>query len=432
MYFLYNVLLSISLLFLIPYYGIKIFFTGKYRKSIRPKLGLVSSDVFKAMTGSPRIWLHAVSVGEVTAAAPIINAIRAQLPAACIVLSTSTETGHEMAKTLIKEVTSLIYFPLDFPFIVRKMIGSVHPDIFVAVETEIWPNFISAARKRKIRIVLANGRISPRSFQGYYATRFFWKKVLGLFDFAAVISETDAKRLCDLGMQSDKIKVLGNSKYDSLASRTDPQLHREMAEKLNVPDGVPVFVAGSTHPGEEEIILNVYRQLLNAEPNILLIIAPRHIERGAEVVQAANMAGFNDTIRLSEISANRTRLNERIIIIDKIGELFKTYSLATIVYCGGSLVPRGGQNILEAAAWGKTVFFGPHMDDFLNEKKLLEECGVGITVHNEKELLKEALDCISNPQKRELNAQAARKAILANRGASMRYADLIISVLRGC
>ena len=244
MYFLYNALLYFSLLFLIPYYGLKILCTGKYRKSIGPKLGFVPADTFQVMTGRPRIWLHAVSVGEVTAAAPIIQELREYLPDACIVLSTSTETGQTMARSVIAGVTAFIYFPLDFPFVVQKAIKQVNPDVFGAVETELWPNFIAVAEQQGIRILLLNGRISPRSFKRYCATRFFWKKILGMIDGVGAISETDADRLKVLGVASSRLQVLGNAKYDSLASRTDPRLHREIAEKLNIQEKTDVFVAG--------------------------------------------------------------------------------------------------------------------------------------------------------------------------------------------
>ncbi len=174
------------------------------------------------MTGAPRIWVHAVSVGEVTAAAPIVAALRSRFPGACIVLSTSTETGQEMARKLVPAASAHIYYPLDIPRVVRKVIDRVNPDIFVPVETELWPNFIRICRERGTRIVMANGRISPRSFRRYRATRFFWKGVLAALDEAGVISATDAERLAAIGMPAERIHILGNAKYDGLAARVSP------------------------------------------------------------------------------------------------------------------------------------------------------------------------------------------------------------------
>ncbi len=430
MYFFYNLILWLSLLFLVPYYGFKILVKGKYRKSIGPKLGCVSAKRFASLSGEPRIWIHAVSVGEVTAAAPIIEVVRDRLPGACIVLSTSTETGQQMARKIATGVDNFIYFPLDFKPIVRRMLRLVRPDVFVAVETEIWPNFIREASWQGVCCLLVNGRISPRSFRKYRATRFFWRGIFGLIERAGAISEKDGERLVELGASRSTVRVLGNAKYDGLASRTDDASRNNLMTLLGIAEGVPVFVSGSTHPGEEEIVLEVYRRLIEYYPDMLLILVPRHIERAAEVMEVAARLGFHDTIRLTEISAAKQRRFERLIVVDRIGELFRLYSLASIVFCGGSLVPRGGQNILEAAAWGKPVFFGFHMDDFMDEKVLLEEAGAGVTVHNADELFAGALRLMRDPEEWRRRGEAARRIVSANKGASKKYADLILSVLK--
>ncbi|MEA1935305.1 MAG: glycosyltransferase N-terminal domain-containing protein, partial [Thermodesulfobacteriota bacterium] len=341
MYTAYNILLFISSLFLIPYYLLKMIITGKYRKSLGPKFGFIKPEIFKKMEGSPRIWVHAVSVGEVTAAAPIISSLREKFPSACILLSTSTETGQDMARRMAADATSYIYYPLDIPFVVRKITGLVRPDIFVTVETELWPNFIRICKKADIKIVMVSGRISPRSFKNYIKSRFFWREVLSLVDEAGVISEVDAGRIRAMGMSPSRVHVFGNAKYDSLAAIVDPKLEEEISGKLNITPGSRVFVAGSTHEGEEKIILSVYRRLLEEYPDFKLIIIPRHVERGNEVCSLASEAGFSDCIMMTEIKNGKKRSEERVIIVDVMGELFKVYSLATIVFCGGSLVSRG-------------------------------------------------------------------------------------------
>jgi 3-deoxy-D-manno-octulosonic-acid transferase len=429
MYVLYNLALVLGFFFISPYYALKISL-GKYRKSIGPKLGMVPAETFIAMQGTPRIWLHAVSVGEATAAAPIVKALRQHLPGACIVVSTSTETGQEMARKIVSGVTSFIYYPLDFPWVVRKMIDRVRPDVFAAVETEIWPNFMRACKERKIRVLLVNGRISPRSFRRYYKTRFFWEKILGLADEIGAISDVDSRRLQSIGVPEKKVHVFGNAKYDSLAARVDRSLQEEVSRALAIPPETHVFVAGSTHEGEEEIVLNVYRELLRTHPDFLLIMVPRHIERGAKVVRIASAAGFPDSIRMTEIRAGRARTTERVIVIDVIGELFKAYSLASVVFCGGSLVPKGGQNILEAAAWGKVVFYGPHMDDFSSESDLLERSDSGMPVREGRELLEGILRLMADPDMLRKKGEAGRMAIASNQGASQRYAKLIMDALR--
>jgi len=430
MFILYNILLWMAAMFAVPYYLAKMILTGKYRKSLGQKFGFISSDVISGMKGSPRIWVHAVSVGEVTAAAPVIVSLRDIFPKACIVLSTSTETGQEMARRFVPAATSYIYYPLDIPFVVRKVIGLVKPDLFVPTETELWPNFIRTCKERGVRIVMINGRISPRSFRGYAMTRFFWKGILNAIEEMGVISDVDAQRVKTLGMPPSRVHILGNAKYDSLAAKVSPGLQVDIARRLNITAGEKVFVAGSTHEGEEKIILRVYRKLFTTYPDFKLIIIPRHVERGQEVSVLLKKEGFPDSITMTEILSGRVRLHERVIVIDVIGELFKVYSLATVVFCGGSLVPRGGQNILEPAAWGKVIFYGPHMEDFREEKALLEETGTGITIRSGEELLEGILELMGNTETFTRRGEKGKEMIAANMGAAERYAELIKKYLQ--
>lgn len=429
-YLLYNILLFIAAFFLIPFFAVKIVFAGKYRKSIGPKFGFIPRKVFEEMRGSPRIWVHAVSVGEVTAAAPIISSLREMYPEACIVLSTSTETGQEMARRLVTDATAHIYYPLDIPIVIRKVMDRVNPDIFVPVETEIWPNFIRACAKRGTRIVMVNGRISPRSFRRYRRTRFFWKRIMNMLDMMGAISAIDASRLEALGVEPSRIHVLGNAKYDSLAAGADDALRDEMEARLDIPHEARVFVAGSTHEGEDGMVLKVYRGLLEKYPDMLMVIVPRHPERGDDIVSLARDEGFDDCVTMKEINSGTKRAGRRIVIVDVIGELFKVYSLATMVFCGGSLVPRGGQNILEPAAWGKVVLYGPSMDDFMDEKERLGMAGGGITVSNDRELLAETLKLLEDPEALRRKGAAGREIVASNGGAARRYAEMIRTHLK--
>ena len=429
MFLLYNLLLTVAAVFVVPYYGLKILFTGKYRTSVGPKFGFNRPDVYARMRGTPRIWVHAVSVGEVTAAAPIMASLRRDFPDACLVLSTGTETGQGMARRLIPEATALLYFPLDIPRVIRKMVRLVRPEMFVLTETELWPNFIRICRERGIRVAMVNGRLSPRSFRRYHFSRFFWRRILKNVCVMGVISETDARRARAIGMAPEKIHVLGNAKYDGLAARVSPEIQEEMARRLNFAAGEKVLVAGSTHEGEEAVVLEVFRKLLTVHSDFKLILVPRHIERAGEVMKLVRQAGFDDVLTLTEIDQGRKRRNERVLVVDVIGELFKVYSLATVVYCGGSLVPRGGQNILEPSAWGKVVLYGPFMEDFRDEKALLEEAGAGITVKNGTDLAEQIMSLLRDPEVMADRGLSAGRAVAANRGASERYADLIKEVL---
>ena len=429
MLLLYNILLWVAALFLVPWYAVRMMRTGKYRRGFGQRLGFLPPAALAGLTGSPRVWLHAVSVGEVTAAAPIIAALRKRLPGASIILSTTTDTGQEMARRIVTHADAFIYYPLDLPGAVRRAIYAVRPDIFVLTETELWPNFINSCRKCGVKILMVNGRLSPRSFRRYRLTRFFWKSTLAAFAGIGVISQLDAERFRTLGAPADRLRICGNAKYDSLAAQTSPALLAEMRTRLNIMSGDPVWVAGSTHEGEEKIIIGVYDKLLHTYSAGKLIIVPRHIERAPSVLSLAREAGIGDVIAMSEIIAGRQRRDERVIVVDVIGELFKLYGLATVVFCGGSLVAKGGQNIMEAAAWGKVIFYGPFMDDFREERALLESAGAGITVHDGDELFRGILKMMADRPAMDQRGEAGRRLVTANSGAAERYAEFIINCL---
>lgn len=425
---IYNLLLFFAAILAIPYYGLKMAATGKYRRSLGPKLGFDALPESKTPAGKPRIWVHAVSVGEVTAAAPIIRELYAVMPAASIVLSTSTETGRQMAVKLATGA-SVIYYPLDIPCVVRKRLDQVRPDVFVPVETEVWPNFIRLCRRREISVVMVNGRISPRSFARYRSTLFFWRGVFGGLDRAGMISETDAERAATLGVTRSRLKIAGNAKYDGFAAAASPELREETSRRLNMEPDAEILVAGSTHDGEETVIIDVYRKLLQKRPQFKLLLVPRHVERAEEVAALLDKAGFSDVIRMSRLNSGGKRAGERIVLVDVIGELFTMYSLATVVFCGGSLVKKGGQNILEAAAWGKVIFHGPHMEDFRDETSLLDGAGAAITVADGKELYAGIEKFLDNPELLREKGEAGQRAIASSRGAAGRYAALVRDAL---
>jgi 3-deoxy-D-manno-octulosonic-acid transferase len=425
MYILYNTILFAAIFIILPYFLLKMVFTGKYRKSLVQKLGGRQTQILTNLVGGPRVWVHAVSVGEVTAAAPIVASLKMKRPEIKIIFSTSTETGQQMAQQLVKGADAFIYFPLDIPYVVRKIIRLAKPVVFVMVETELWPNFLKACKLNSVKTLMVNGRLSPRSYKKYRLTKYFWRRVLADLCAAGMIAEIDASRIKNIGMVKDRIEVLGNAKYDALAAMAAPVLQEEIARRVNQREGERFFVAGSTHPGEEEIVIRVYQQLLKHYSDFKMIIVPRHVERTAVILELLQLAGLQDVITMTDMNKGKIRKKERIIVVDVIGELFKIYSLATIVYCGGSLVPKGGQNILEAAAWGKVIFYGPSMEDFSEEKVLLEDVGCGVTISNEEELLQGIIQALEHPEELEKRGAKGRSVVAANMGAAVRYADLI-------
>jgi len=388
------------------------------------------------MIGSPRIWINAVSVGEVIAVSSLVKILREMYPQACLVLSTGTETGQEMAGKMVPEATVYIYYPLDLPWIVRRTLNIVKPDLFINTETEIWPNFLRLAKKGGVKTILVNGRISTRSFGRYRKTAFFWRKVLENLDVMSMISGIDAERIRAIGAKSERVVVNGNSKCDALVNQIKPCFEEEMRKILNINEGDKVFIAASTHRGEEEIVLQAYKRFLEKFPRMLLIIVPRHVERAEEVEEIVRKEGFGSYlcpsgyIRRSRMEGNRQRTTEPVIILDTIGELFKVYSLGTLIFCGGSFVPRGGQNILEPAAWGKIVLYGPSMEDFSDARQLLEKTGAGITLKNAEELREKGLDLLSHPGKLKKRGEAGKKAIMSSGGAGKRNAELVKRLLQ--
>lgn len=425
MYILYNTLLFAAIIFILPFFLLIMVIKGKYRQSLVQVLGGRQTQTLTNLAPEPRVWIHAVSIGEVTAAAPIVASLKIKRPEIIIIFSTGTETGQQMARQLVKGVDAFIYFPLDIGYVVRKMIRLAKPDIFVMVETELWPNFLKACKLNKVKTLIVNGRISPRSYKKYRPTMYFWKRVIADICAAGMIADVDASRIKSIGMAKDRVEVLGNAKYDGLAAMARPDLQEEIARRINRQSRERFFVAGSTHSGEDQIVIRVYEQLLKHYADLKLIIVPRYVERAAAIREMLQLAGLPDVITMTEIKNGKIRKQERIIIVDVIGELFKIYSLATIVYCGGSLVPKGGQNILEAAAWGKVIFYGPSMEDFSEEKVLLENIGCGVTISNEDELTQGILQALKNPEELEIRGARGKSVVAANMGAAERYAEMI-------
>jgi 3-deoxy-D-manno-octulosonic-acid transferase len=423
---LYNIFLLFAAIPGLLFFSLKMAITGKYRNSFIQKLGGKQKSALAGLKNGQRIWIHAVSVGEVTAAAPIVVSLKAKRPDVQIILSTSTETGQGMAQKLVKGADAFIYFPLDLPFAVHKMLGLVRPDVFALVETELWPNFLAACRRRNVSSLILNGRISPRSFPKYRKTGFFWRLVLKNVAEAGMISDIDAARISSIGMDGSRIKVMGNAKYDALAAMASSTLHEDIARRLNIRDDEKFLVAGSTHAGEEDIVIRVYRELLTRYPDFKLILVPRHIERTGDILSLLREIDPANIITVSEINKGRRRRNESVIVVDVIGELFKVYSLATVVYCGGSLVPKGGQNILESAAWGKVTFYGPSMEDFSQEAAMLEAAGAGIRITNDQELLRGILQILHEPRDAQERGKRGQAVVRANMGAAERYAEMII------
>lgn len=423
MYIFYNLLLWMSCLAALPWFLAKLISSGKNRRFFAQKLGIIPQEILAKMRGEPRIWVHAVSVGEVSAIHPLIRQLREAYPEACLMLSTGTESGNKIASERVLEASVTFFFPLDLSFVVRRVIRRVRPDLFILAETEIWPNFLRIVKEEGAKTMLANGRISERSSGRYRKTRFFWMAVLDYLDAMSMIRVQDGERIVAMGANPVKVFVNGNCKFDQAAFSAEPAFREEMKKLLEVDEKDLLLIAGSTHEGEEEAVLQAFLEIRRRYPEMILVLVPRHVQRVPRVEKLLLRYGIHDIVRRSQIGAGG-RKGKSVVLWDTFGELFKVYSAGTVVFCGASLVPKRGQNILEAAAWGKVVLYGPSMEDFLDAHQLLQGVGAGIMVRSAAELAERCLALLDHPHELAVKGEAGREALLAQRGATRKNLEL--------
>jgi 3-deoxy-D-manno-octulosonic-acid transferase len=404
--------------------------TGRYYENLNQRIGIFPDEIVKGMCGSPRIWIHAASVGEVNAAIAIIESLVSLMPDCAIILSTTTDHGQALARDRLGEKGTCIYAPVDFIGAVRRALGAVRPDVLACVETEIWPNWLVEARRAGIKTAVVNGRISIRSIKGYLKVRPLMKETLKFIDAFSMIGEADALRIRMMGASRDRIAVNGNAKYDLLLRQADASLKTEIQKLYSINADTPVFVAGSTRNPEEKIILDVYQKIRRSVPDTLLIVAPRHVERAHSIADLVQERGLSYQFR-TELDGKDAFRKASVVIVDTIGELKTIYSFATIVFCGGSMVPLGGQNILEAAVWGKPVLYGPSMEDFLDAKDLLDKAGGGIEVKDGPDLAEKAIYYLTHPHEARVVGESARRAVVAHQGAAAKHAAVIYQLIEG-
>jgi 3-deoxy-D-manno-octulosonic-acid transferase len=412
MYTIYNIILSILSVVFAPLACAALLVRKKYRAGFLEKCGMLNPW---AGAGRP-IWVHAVSVGEVMAAVPLIKEIKQRFPDVPLVVSTITETGNQTAHRNLKQADRIIYFPFDYPFIVRRVARSVNPRVFIMLETEIWPNFLRELSRRSIPVLMISGRISERSFRNYKLFGFFFKQVLAQISRLCMQTAEDAQRIIDIGAPQERVLVGGNIKFDlQVPPITLPEQERLRSDFGFAPEQ-QVFIAGSTHKGEEEIIIAVFSAIRRRFPQSALILAPRHPERFDEVDLLLRQSGL--------LYARRTALKQEprarelsVILLDTIGELFKTYSMGTVVFIGGSLVPIGGHNVLEPAVFGKPVIFGRHMHNFREIARMLLQKNAGIQVTGQEQFAAQALRLFENPDACREMGQNAFRVIQENIGA---------------
>lgn len=395
----------------------------KTRGGLLQRLGFYAPGTFELEPG-PRVWLHGASAGDLLSLSPIIRELKARVPGCRIILSTTTNTGYLMAsERLTSLVDRVVYVPYDLWGATRRAVRAIKPDLLVLEYTEIWPNLIRAAKAAGARIALTNGRFSPRHL-GRYRTLFsLVGNPLREMDLFLMREEDEAERVLALGAPPERVWVTGNTKFDALVPGAPAAEDAELRQALGLPAGARVLIAGSTHEGEEERILDVFKRLLKDFPDLRLVIAPRYIDRANRVVALAQEAGLS-VGRRSEGKA----AGARVMVLDTIGELARGYRLATLVFVGGSFTTRGGQNILEPAAQGKPVLFGPHMENFHDSVQVLVGRG-GIQVNDADHLLRVLAELLSKPETAAHLGELAQAAVRQVSGASRRNVDLMERLL---
>jgi 3-deoxy-D-manno-octulosonic-acid transferase len=420
-YFLYSVLLAVAFAVSAPFYLWKGRGTGRYLGNLRDRMG-GAADRLPAPDG-PAIWIHAVSVGEAMAARALIAPLKARLPGHRVFLSTTTVTGQAIAREA-SGADGVFYAPFDFRRPVRRTLDRLRPSLLVLVETEIWPNLVHEARLRGARIAMVNGRISPRSFPRYRRVRALLSRVLAEFDLFLMQGEAHRARLVAMGAPAERVQVSGNLKYDALVPPDPPA---ELRRALGHGAAAPLLVAGSTMDGEEWMVLQAFVAIRRAHPTARLVIAPRRPERFAAVsamVQSMGLLGA----RRTALPAEGWRDGD-VLVLDTVGELAQVYALADVVFVGGSLVPRGGHNVLEPAVAGKPIAVGPHMENFQEIAAALLAEGAMIQVRDAPGLTETLGALFDDAGRRAELGRRAREVVERNRGALERTVSALAALV---
>ncbi|MGB9082274.1 MAG: 3-deoxy-D-manno-octulosonic acid transferase [Desulfuromonadaceae bacterium] len=427
MFFLaYNIL---SIFLLVPLFLFNIFRSVRlgWPLAIAERFGFVPQNRLAKISGRPVIWLHAVSVGEVIAARPLLKALRSRYPGHAIVVSNTTETGKSTAGGFA-EIDLCLYFPFDFLPSVRAMLCAVKPRIIIIMETEIWPNFCHEAVRTNIPLLLANGRISDRSFRRYLQFSWFFRPALRCFSAVCMQSEVGRLRIAAIGADPETTIVTGNLKNDIPSHQVSGDERERLRAQYSIPKESCVLTAGSTRDGEERYIISAYKELSAEVGNLFLVLVPRHPERTGEIAELLEDSGVRYR-RRTALSDDLLLQSGEVLLVDTVGEMMNLYALADIAFVGGSLVPLGGHNLLEPASVGVPTVFGPHMANFREIEALVLRYGAGIQIHTPEELVVSWRALITSAELRGVLGQNGLKMMRDNGGATERHMEVITGYL---
>ncbi len=417
----------IGFVLLLPRFAWRMWRRGGYRRDFFERVGVWSREKRARIAERRRIWVHAVSVGEVNVALCIMKEFRALEPDAAFILSTTTSTGHAFAAARIDERDVLVYFPADFPFVTRKTLSVFKPVAIMLVESELWPNLMRLAGGRGIPVALVNGRISSKSAAGYGLVRLFFNEAIRHMRLMCVQTEQDRDRLVGLGSDPAKVRVVGAAKYD--VARPDSGAEEKAVAALRAA-GIGgqslVVVGGSTWPGEEAILLDVFKRLRGKHSSARLVLVPRHAERGAAVSREIERSGLS-FVRRSELDLSGAAMvpGADVLLVDTTGELMGYYASAGIVFVGKSLTEHGGQNIIEPAMLGKPVVVGPHMENFAEVVSDFVAADALFTVQDAAGLENTLESLLADGKLRASSGQRAREVVEKKRGSMRATVELV-------
>ncbi len=414
---LYNALLHAGLILGLLLWPLGFLSRRRPYRGLRERFTCYPSNLMAALAGSRPIWIHAASVGEVRSAAALVREIRTALPGRRLLVSTMTATGRRTAQEALTEVDGITYLPLDLPWLVARSLRRFRPEVIILLETEIWPNFILTAHRLGIPTVLLSGRLSPHCARRYRRFRPLFGPVLNAVSEFGMQDDENAGRVLGLGVDGARVAVTGNLKYGETGTEPVPDPFGPGRERG------PVVVAGSTHRGEEEILLDVLPELRRLHPELLMILAPRHPERFGDVERLLRERKLAYRKR-SGMNGPQPRDNH-VLLLDTLGELPRFYGCATVAFVGGTLVPAGGHNVMEPARWGKPVLFGPHQTNIAETARKMLEQGGGVEIRDRQDLFRAIADLLSDPVRAAAMGGRARQAVEADGDVVSRSMGLI-------
>ena len=428
---LYNVLFVIGFLLMLPKFLLRMARRGGYAKDFTQRFGQYRPEVIAKLDEGRRIWVHAVSVGEVFVALKLMADWRERRPDLRFVLTTNTSTGHGIAARQLDARDVLLYFPVDVPWVIRRALDTIDPLALVLVELELWPNLVRAAHARQIPVILVNGRVSDHSYRGYQRLGYFTRRLLPMLDVLCVQTKLDGDRLVSLGARADRVRVLGTAKYDVATFDASGESEaRELLRRAHVNDHDLIILGGSTWAGEEQALLDAYKGLKTRYRNLVLVLAPRHVERTAEVLKEIKDSHMS-VVRRSELvnPEHEVRARPQVFLLDTTGELKNFYACADVIFVGKSLTQHGGQNPIEPALYGKPVVVGRNMENFRAVVDDMRAAEALVEVGDLQSLRRSLDDLCANPVRRQVLGEAAARVVREKTGTTARTLDILDAML---